>query len=332
MIWANQCAGPVLITDLELDGSLGQLQLGGPYGDTGHQIPAVGIYLSDNGGEEVVRNIYTHHHGQDGLMINGIDDVSSSRGVRRRVENVRSEYNGRQGCSIIGGRGYIFSNSKFNHTGKGGLQSAPGAGVDIEAEGDKINRDLTFVQCEFADNTGVGFLAEAGDNAEISCRGCRFVGTTSWSAWPYAPLMRFDDCTFVGAAVKIFGDKANPSRAAQFLRCSFLDDPKLTPNGKVYVPGTPHGAIADLAFGDNAHFTRCSFRLTHNGLLPWGWRTIFEDCTLTQRASTVSYPKGEYRGYNTLIGTVDLYNTKVTGTLVVNGKRHGPGLMGGEPW
>jgi hypothetical protein len=331
MIKVEGCRGPVSIADLELDGNVQRLRIGGPWGDTGHQIPAVGIFLRDNQGDEIVRDVHTHHHGQDGLMVDGLDDVALARRVRRIIENVRSEYNGRQGCSIIGGRGYRFVDCRFAHTGKAGLASGPGAGVDIEAEGKKVNRDLLFERCQFIDNIGVGFLAEAGDNADVTCRNCRFIGTTAWSAWPFAPGMRFDDCTFVGALVKIYGD-ANPIRAAQFLRCTFLDDPKLSPNGKVYVPGEPHGAIADLNFGQNARFTRCTFRLTHNGLLPWGWRTIYEDCTLSQKATTVSYPKGEYRGHNTVSGKVDMYNTKVTGTLVLNGETFRNHLFGGEPW
>ena len=332
MILIENCRGAVSISDLELDGNHQALRLGGPWGDTGWQIPAVGIFLRNNSGDEVLRNVYTHHHAQDGLMIDGLKDSPSAIPVVRRIENVRSEYNGRQGCSIVGGRGYRFSRCRFAHTGKAALHSAPGAGVDIEAEGEKTNRDLRFEKCEFVDNIGVGFLAEAGDNADILCRDCRFIGTTSWSAWPNAPYMRFEDSTFIGALVRIFGH-SDPARATQFLRCTFLDDPKLSPNGKVYTPGSPHGAIADLYFGTNAKFAHCLFELTHNGLLPWGWRTIYEDCKLFQTAPTVSYPKGEYRGYNTVTGAVDMYNTKVTGTLVLNGVVHcAPKLFGGEPW
>lgn len=331
MILAQGCSGPIGIADLELDGNVKALRIGGPWGDTGWQIPAVGFFLRDNRGDEVIRNVYTHHHAQDGLIIDGLVDPALARQVNRRIENVRSEYNGRQGCSIIGGRGYAFVGCTFSHTGMAGLYSAPGAGIDVEAENGKTNRQLSFVDCEFVNNTGVGFLAEAGDNGELLCRRCRFVGATAWSAWPFAPFTRFEDCRFVGALVKIYGDK-DPRRAAKFLRCTFLDDPKLSPTGTVYTPGSPHGAIADLYFGHNAKFTSCTFKLTNNGLLPWGWRTIYEDCTLSQAAPTVSYPKGEYRGRNTITGKVDLYNTKITGSLVVNGTRLGPQLMGGEPW
>jgi hypothetical protein len=130
MIRVERCSGPVTIADLELDGNLGRLLVGGQYGDVGWQIPAVGIQLVDNSGPETLDRIHSHHHALDGILIDGLD----RRNAVSRLEDVVTEYNGRQGCSIVGGRGYTFTRCKFNHTGKAGIASAPGAGVDIEAE------------------------------------------------------------------------------------------------------------------------------------------------------------------------------------------------------
>ena len=57
-----------------------QLRKGGPWGDTGWQVPGVGLYLQGNSGEEIVHNVYTHHHVKDGakypavLLTTGIND------------------------------------------------------------------------------------------------------------------------------------------------------------------------------------------------------------------------------------------------------------------
>jgi len=52
-----------------------------------------------------------------------------------------------------------------------------------------------------------------------------------------------------------------------------------------------------------------------------------------QQASPIAaYPKGKYLGTSSIAGNVDLYGTKVIGTLVVNGKALSKGLHGGEPW
>jgi hypothetical protein len=57
--------------------------------------------------------------------------------------NITSEYNARQGLSWVGGKGLTVTNSKFNHTGRATFMSAPGAGVDIEAE-ESVCRDGMF--------------------------------------------------------------------------------------------------------------------------------------------------------------------------------------------
>lgn len=325
MIRISGCRAPIELDDLELDGSLPGLLIGGPYGDTGHQIPAIGLFLADNLDTETVRNLYTHHHGQDGLEISGDD----KRRARSRFKNVVSEYNGRQGLSMIGGRGYDFVRCKFNHTGRSAVQSAPGAGVDLEAEGTKTNRDLTFTECEFSNNIGCGILAETGDSEGATFTRCTFIGTTSWSAWPRKPRMVFRRCTFVGSAVNAY-PHADPEQAAQFHDCRFRDDPRLSPTGKV--AGSSGHPIFDLGVSDNVLFNRCSFVMTHKQPLPWSWRATYADCTMTQRAPETAYPKGKYLGHSTIVGPADMYNSKVIGTVILNGKPMAKGIHGGDNW
>ena len=116
MVLIEECRGPVTIANLELDGNVGALRIGGPWGDVGRQIPCDGLFLRDNAGNEVVRNLHTHHHARDGLMLAG--PAMLAAGVQRSFSGIRSEYNGRQGCSLIGGRDYVFSDSRFAHTGR----------------------------------------------------------------------------------------------------------------------------------------------------------------------------------------------------------------------
>jgi hypothetical protein len=320
MIKVERCSGSVEISDLELDGNLARLNLGGPWGDMGYQIHAYGIGLYNNSGAEILRNLHLHHHGMDGLIVDGLD---RDRRVRSRLENVRCEYNGRQGCSIVGGRGYDFVNCRFAHTGKGGVSSAPGAGVDIEAE-DKRVRDLTFTDCEFVDNSGPGLLADSADSEGATFLRCTFVGTTSWAAWPKKPRFRFDDCNFVGAIAHAFADAERPERAARFTGCTFRDDPALSPTRQVY--GT---IIAELPSNPGVVFSGCNFRLTHQAVLPWSTGDVtYESCTMSQRSPTTSYPRGRYLGRSTISGNVGLSGALVVGELIVNGQRMARGRIG----
>jgi hypothetical protein len=319
MITVRNCSGGVLIEDLELDGGVSKHRLGGPWGDTGWQIAADGLDLFDNVGDEIVRNVHTHHHARDGLLIDGRD--APACGATRLIQNVRSAYNARQGCSLIGGRDYAFTGCSFSHTGKAGFYSAPGAGIDIEAEGGKKIRDLRFRDCRFEDNSGCGLLADSGDTEGADFVTCTFVGTTSWSAWPKKPRFRFSGSRFVGSAVNCYGDP-DPNRAAQFRDCIFTDNPKQAPGGLVYREGRSDGALVDLSDWLNVLFSRCRFEAVGGAVLPWSTGAIYADCTMRQTSRSTGHPRGTYVGRNVITssGGVDLYNVRVRGSLMVNGK------------
>lgn len=317
MIRVERCSGPVAITDLELDGNLERLLVGGQYGDVGWQIPAVGIHLIDNTGPENLSRIHSHHHALDGLMIDGPD----RRNAVSNLNDVVSEYNGRQGCSVLGGRGYTFTRCKFNHTGKAKIASAPGAGVDVEAEAGKHVGDLRFVNCEFSNNVGAGVTADSGPSEGALFERCTFIGTTNWAAWPNKPRFRFIGCNFVGPIVHAFGD-ADPARACQFHDCIFRDDPALSPTGQVYGGENSSRPIADLPDNHNVMFNHCRFLLTHQAVLPWTTNVvIFADCILSQRARAQSYPRGTFVGRNVLTGNIALYSARIRGEVILNGRR-----------
>jgi hypothetical protein len=312
MVYVELCRGAVTIADLELDGAVDTLRIGGPWGDVGRQIACVGLYLRDNVGDEIIRNLYTHHHAQDGLMIAGTAALES--GASKVFSRVRSNANGRQGCSFIGGHGYTFSDCTFSRTGRGPLYSPPGAGFDIEAESMTIRR-LRFDRCAFIDNAGCGMVADSGDSAEIVFFGCRFVGTDNWSIWSAKPSMRYERCEIVGSAVQFFGSP-DPRLATQIFDCVFTDASARSTGGKVF----RNGPIANVSDSKNVLFARCRFDALEGAQLPWSTGAIYEDCTLRQAGVVQGYPRGRFRGSNFISGNVDIYNSQVSGKLVINGK------------
>ena len=319
MIWIHDCRAPISVSNVELDGNLRKLRVGGKYGDTGWQIGATGLFLVKNLASEHIENVYTHHHATDGAMIVG----DPGRSGRTTVSRLVSRYNGRQGLSITGGHGYDLADCEFSHTGRAGISSAPGAGVDIEAENPPI-RDVNFTRCAFVDNSGCGLVADSGDSADAHFIACRFVGTTQWSAWPKKPGFRFSGCTFAGSVVHAYPDN-DPERAAHFTNCIFTDDPKLSPNGQVYVGGGP---IVNLAKSDNVLFDGCTFTLVDKGVLPWSWNAVYRNCTMRQRSPRVATPKGKFLGRTTIEARVDLYGSEIDGVVIVNGRQLPPGHIG----
>ena len=317
MILVRDCRAPVEVRDVELDGNMARLRVGGKFGDVGWQVAAIGLRLQRNLASEFVHNVYTHHHGLDGAMFLGDPDRQGRGTITRLV----SRYNGRQGASVTAGHGYDFSDCEFSHTARSAIKSPPAAGVDIEAESGPI-RDLSFTRCQFVDNGGCGLVADSGDSQSARFRDCRFVGTTNWSAWPNKPGFRFSGFTFVGAVVHPFPD-ADPARAAHFVGCTFTDDPKLSPTGEVFLGPGP---IVNLAKSDHVLFDHCTFRAVAKGQLPWSWKAIYRDCTMTQRSGKSATPKGRFLGRTAISGPVDLNGSLVEGTLIVNGRQmpHGP--------
>lgn len=327
MILIEDCHGRVEISDLELDGNAGALRIGGEFGDVGRQIPASGIGLYNNRGAEYLVRIHSHDHALDGIIIDGFDG-ERGRGARTRLEDVRCVRNGRQGCSVVGGRGVDFLRCRFNDTGRGPISSPPGAGVDIEAEGGKRVRDLTFNACEFSNNTGAGMVADSGDSRSASFTDCRFIGTTNWAAWPRKPDFRFANCAFVGPIVACFGSRERPEEATRFTDCTFRDDPALSPTRQIYGGTNSNRPIADLSDERNVLFERCRFTLTHDSVLPWSTGAIYRDCMMSQRSPRQGYPRGFYSGRNTVQGNVDLAGSRINGELHLNGRV----IRGAENW
>lgn len=317
MIYVQGCHAVVDIDHLELDGNLSALEIGGKWGAGGWQIPGSGVQLIDNSAPERISRLYSHHHPLDGLMIKS----SAQRALVSLISDVTCDYNGRQGCTITGGQNYSFTGCKFRHTGKGGLRSKPGAGVDIEAEKPRTVRDVSFSGCEFSDNASVGVGADSGDSLGVTFDYCTFVGTTNWAIWPNKPRMRFTKCVFVGSIVRAFGDP-NPARATQFDNCKFLDDPRFSPTGEVYCGTKPPFPIVVFQARPNVRFNRCEFTLTHRCSLP---RTtidiIYSDCRMSQQSAAQSRPIGTYLGTNVISGNADIQGSIIRGDVILNGRR-----------
>ena len=222
MIQLRDNPGHVRVQDLELDGNIFELELGGFWGDVGRQSAAVGVWAYGNDSVEINR-VHSHHHGTDGLLIGhtGLSEMDAP--TPHRLHQVVSEYNARQGLSWVGGIGLHASDSHFNHTGRARFSTPPGAGLDIEAE-EAVVRDGLFEDCEFINNTGVGMVADSGDGGYSTFRRSVFWGTTNYAIWPNKPRLRFEGCEIYGTVVRAFL-ATNADDGVVFSNCHFEDQP-----------------------------------------------------------------------------------------------------------
>jgi hypothetical protein len=313
MINIENCSGSVEVSNVELDGNLSSMVVGGKSFRGGWEAFGYGLRLVDNSGPETISQVVSHHQPLDGLLIS----PSPARTGASRVTDVICDSNGRQGCTVGGGRNIAFTRCKFTRTGRAGFAAAPGAGVDIETGKDPI-RAVTFSGCEFSDNFGFGLDAGTGDSAGITFTSCKFIGTTNYAAWPDRPQMRFNSCIFVGAINHLYGAD-DPARAAQFYDCTFTDDPSLSPTGQAFVP--PGNWIAVVLQRPNVLFSGCRFRLVGRAVLPLsGAGVIYSNCTMVQASPGPSAPRGTYLGTNSIVGNAHLAGSNIRGAVTLNGR------------
>jgi hypothetical protein len=298
------CAS-VEIRNLQIDGNVSRMVVGGGWGDTGRQCEANGIMLSDC--ERIrVDNVVSSHCGLDGIGL--ADWQRTARSFDWEVSNSRFEYNARQGMSWCGGRNLTARRCKFNHTGRDTFASAPGAGLDIESESSPI-RNGTFVECEFVNNVGCGMVADSGDSADVVFDRCLFWGTTSWSTWPRKPGFRFNDCTFHGQVVNVYGSP-DPDRATQFRKCRFEDVHARSYEGSSYSSyALPNDGALIGGVKENVLLENCTFianKVKSGGFGPEaGEPVVIRGCDFTH---TFAGPM--FRNIQCVLYNVDISDTR----------------------
>lgn len=318
LIYVGGCAGSVRIEDFDLDGNSRAYALGGEWGDTGRQAGGDGLICEGNTGGVHIANITSRDHGRDGIMLIHYGLTARSPQYPVTLTDVVCTGNARQGLSWVGGNRLTARRCRFERTGRGRFASAPGAGLDIEAEG-SVCRNGHFTDCRFVDNVGCGLVADSGDSADMLFERCTYIGTTNWSAWPRKPGFVFRDCLFVGSIVNVFGD-ADPRRATQFIGCRFHADPALSPGGRIY-----GSHLADLGSGAaNVLMRNCDFYAKSPSIaLPWTPADIrYDNCRFRQTGTMTSYPRGVFTGTTRIVsaGNVELYGSQLKGPVTLNDK------------
>lgn len=276
----------VKIKGIVLDGNLNNLLIGGRWGDKGFQIAHYGLFIQDCSVVGVEQSCFRN------IALDGICVQSSSPSdMKIKLLNCQSEYNARQGLSWVGGQGLTAINCSFSHTGRGKINSSPGAGVDIECENSNEIRNGVFDHCSFINNTGCGLLAESGPIKFIKFEQCTFWGVSTWSAWITKPMFNFNQCTFHGSFVHGCNTKI-PSEATRFSLCTFEDKP--------YKGTGPYGVYLFESDGRKLmYFDRCTFTAHNKKVIWYGGaaeseieKAQFNNCTMNVMNNTL--PPGSF--------------------------------------
>jgi hypothetical protein len=275
------------IKNIEGDGNIANMLIGGTWGDVGYQVGHCGIVLTNTHNIEI-DGVSFHHFGLDGIMVVNKDRIIAGIQLNDNVviKNSSFEYNGRQGLSWVGGIGLEIHDSKFNHTGRNGrIFSPPGAGMDIESEVAAL-RNGKFVKCEFINNSGVGVIAASGPSQDMEFDNCTFWGTSAWSIWTPKPNFIFKNSKIYGSIVHVNAGKTD-YEATKFINCHFENKRH---NGK-----KAYGEfLMELNNIQRTRFEKCTF-IAKEGVIPiWidspetdpEGTNLFKDCTINLQVDT----------------------------------------------
>lgn len=226
----------IKVNGLILDGNLrpGQITIGGHdignFNGIQEDYSGIGIWHSDT---LDINNVRAERMGLDGFYIyNTREDGSNYNHKKVLIQNCTSDYNGRQGISIMGGENIAVYNSSFTNIGMGEIQfTGLQAGVDIEPEAPFHSvKNVNFKNCTFSDcrNVGIAITAGYGPVREIYFTNCTVDNiSATGNSWAINlgrhKKVKFTDCQFFGHIVIENNNATSYDEGYTFKRCLFSD-------------------------------------------------------------------------------------------------------------
>lgn len=178
------------------DGNAPNLEIGGYWGDMGIQLPHIGIGCSGVGMRSY--DCSMNDFGLDGLYVNG----TAGQEMDAVFHNFEALRCGRQGCSGVGGWGVTFINPVLGLTGRGALFSSPGAGLDLEDNGQGVGR-WTLINPRIWDNMGPGLLTLKDTKVIRVIGGLIHARSGRYAVWPASPGVILDGVQIAGTIVNV---------------------------------------------------------------------------------------------------------------------------------
>lgn len=178
----------------QIDGNMSNIIVGGRWGDKGIQLPSIGIRSAFSVNIRII-NPEIIGMPLDALYATG----RSGQWINFMVYGGTCTKSGRQGFSWTGGEGVFFYGTRLLDTGKGEISSSPGAGIDIEDNGQGCVFGR-FYDLIISNNTGVGVLA-LNTTKNIRFNGCEIAGETNSAIWASSNDVNFNDCQIYGTLV-----------------------------------------------------------------------------------------------------------------------------------
>ncbi len=328
MLEFEGCSGSIRVRGFKLDGNIQNADVGGQWGDTGWQLPGSGIATIDcTGNLDISEDVESNFHPLDSYLIaNRFMLSKSQRFAPVRMSGFKGRGSGRQGVSLVGGRGIVLENFSLTEAAKNGrVRANPASNIDIEPEAGAYADNITLRNGELVDADSNGLIMDSGRTMHVSAEMMRFVGTTGHAAWIGKAGYRSRDSRYVGVVRCLWPDNPDgpveEGYAAEFFRDEFTDDPAFSPTGVVY------GFGPSVAFADEpqVRFRGCKWNMTSPellyGLLPDANPNAEYHSCLFKCPQPNSQTTGQFYGKTVVIGSLgsQVRGHMIHGRYIVNG-------------
>lgn len=306
-----KCTGSIII-NMNSDTAI----KGGQVGDTGIQLSGSGI-----------RSLYTENFEMcisevnnpplDGyyVMYDGLSDTDTPKPHRFITPKCRVA--GRNAMSLVGCNHVELHSPVLTGTGTGTFNSPPRAGIDFEAQGGAIVKNIAIYN-PYIVNNGACMLVPFGSTDNVHVYGGKVIGGTGTALYgPFGGSSTFNGTRIVGRAVNQFG-------AHKFNDCLLSMDESLNEG---FGPTTAT-TFQDFS-GFTGSFNNCEFVIsdTNRRLPSMSSQATVNSCNFTTKQSSVSFTRATFIGKSIFDWTEGVANdfngAKLEGIVISNGNYRG---------
>lgn len=245
MVLLQSCSN-VHIKDVEVDGNLDGLIVGGKWGEIGIQGGGSGIFISGSGGV-TIENCNIHDNAFDGITfatgatgftcptcVDPVFGTNYHENAHITVCNSQMNANARMGIDLGGGNGFKATNCDINYNGTGTLSTFPSSGVDIEYEGVDFFevKHSRFEGCRIHYNKTWGVITDSQEEPEVEDHvfvNCSVIGSETGPAIKaVARGMKFYSCKIIGPIIGVYAmhdgeEITHPDHNTVFDGCVMMD-------------------------------------------------------------------------------------------------------------
>lgn len=202
-----------------------------------------------------------------------------------KISNSCFTRSGRNNFSLTGGYNFTITNCEFSYGATTKINTAPGAGVDIEPETNSI-KNVRFSSCNIFGNGGCAITDGYNIDTNIVFKNCTISSSNTYAVYCGSVKSVYESCTISGMVLSQYS-ATEKQNGTKFINCNFND--AACKDGKcnyVYLVGI----TGKMQLFDNCSFTSKYLPLIYIEIKPNNSNEYiyFNNCTFNSTSSVKS--------------------------------------------